>query len=218
MKRKPAYKVTDRMKRYRANQDIAGPRLCVFCGATKDLQADHIDGFEEHGESDNLMWLCRSCNQRKSSAFKEAGMGRRTVQYNAPTYSNPEFVSVLLKKRNPAKSYAEWSHAVGVLRGELPGSAFRAMRVIRSTHPSERVKFGRVAGRKNPGAHTLGAWVNALMIAKGEAAGDRKAAQELIHETPKSRRSDFQREVWGIRKDRYGPSGRQGHFFDEVPF
>lgn len=54
----------------------------MFCGETKDLQVDHLDGFEENGEPENLLWLCRSCNQLKSAVYKKAGMGRRTVQYN----------------------------------------------------------------------------------------------------------------------------------------
>ena len=54
----------------------------MFCGSTKDLQVDHIDGFEEHGEPENLLWLCRSCNQLKSAVFVDAGIGRRTKQYN----------------------------------------------------------------------------------------------------------------------------------------
>lgn len=311
----PASEITDRAKRYRANQTIAEdlPKICIFCGSTRDLQVEHLDGFEEHNEPENLAWACRSCNQLKSAVFKAAGMGRRTVQFNPGIFSrlfapketyrvhgaaHPEaraerarearetrdtlkrelletrkaeiaerreemartpksvgrYKGFTLYKRglsddpadsrryystfdpdswletpsqakklidtfkNPAGSYATWSHAVGVLRGELEGSPFRAMRVVRSTPPGRRAAYAASGVKSNPGAHTLGAWVNALMIAKGDAPGDRKAAQDLIHETPKSRRAEFQREVWAIRKDRYGPSGRQGSFFEEVPF
>jgi hypothetical protein len=315
--------ITDRAKRYRANSDTVDmPRVCMFCAATTDLQVDHLDGFEEHGEPENLIILCRSCNQLKSSVFKAAGLGRRTEQYNpflglfgeggllggrtTHTHTgraikkmktrvkherhaarreelgirgregsesdrhyrelsemvaggmslkdamreigNPaevpmsSYKGVMLYRRgagpvflsldpisefdtpaaakaavdafkNPASSYSAWSHAVGVLRGEIEGSPRRAAAVIRSTPPGRRLAFLE-SMRRNPGAKTLGAWVNALLISKGDVPGDQEAAAKLIHETPKSRRSEFQKEVWAIRKDRYGPGGRQ----DSLPF
>lgn len=85
---KPASQISDRAKRYRANQETSDwPRVCMFCGSTKDLQVDHLDGFEENGEAENLLMLCRSCNQLKSAVYKKAGMGRRTVQYNPGIFS-----------------------------------------------------------------------------------------------------------------------------------
>jgi hypothetical protein len=60
----------------------------MFCGSTKDLQVDHLDGFEENGEAENLLMLCRSCNQLKSAVYKKAGLGRRTVQYNPGVFSS----------------------------------------------------------------------------------------------------------------------------------
>ena len=87
-KLKPATDISDRAKRYRANSVTEDwQRVCMFCGSTKDLQVDHIDGFEENGEPENLLILCRSCNQLKSSVYKKAGMGRRTVQYNPGLFS-----------------------------------------------------------------------------------------------------------------------------------
>lgn len=336
MSARPAEQITDRAKRYRANVDAEGmPRVCMFCGATKDLQVDHLDGYEEHGEPENLIILCRSCNQLKSSVFKAAGLGRRTEQYNpflglfgeggllggrtththtgaavkvaraegkreraeaarakavqiradkargretlreyqqeqrelareaarderermaqekreeraekklhqaravskykgvtiykrgdgsffASLDPDSEFESLRDVKsvidhfKNPASSYSQWSHAVGVLRGEIEGSPRRAVAVVRSTPPHRRLAFLE-SMRKNPGAKTMGAFVNALMISKGEAPGDQEAAAALLHETPKSRRAEFQREIWQIRKDRYGPGGRQ----DSLPF
>lgn len=80
---KPATKITDRAKRYRANALVPeGPKVCMMCGSTSDLGVDHLDGFEENLEPENLWWLCRSCNQLKSAVYLEHGMGRRTVQYN----------------------------------------------------------------------------------------------------------------------------------------
>ena len=85
---KPSSEISDRAKRYRANaltQDW--PEVCMFCGSTKDLQVDHLDGFEENGEPENLLILCRSCNQLKSAVYLKHGMGRRTVQYNPGLFS-----------------------------------------------------------------------------------------------------------------------------------
>jgi hypothetical protein len=85
---KPATQISDRAKRYRANQETSEwPRVCLFCGSTSDLQVDHLDGFEENGEPENLLILCRSCNQLKSAIYKKAGLGRRTVQYNPGIFS-----------------------------------------------------------------------------------------------------------------------------------
>jgi hypothetical protein len=289
--RQPVDSITDRAKRYRANSDIPdSPRTCGFCGSKVSLGVDHIDGYEEHGEPENLMWLCKSCNGLKAVVFKAAGVGRATNQYNPfggllakvfdskQTYHRDvaaerkarqrearehaaeerrEFVAEKKRERyergklasrykgvsiykrgdgqyyasidpdshyeslrdlkrvvdhfrNPASSLSAWEHAVAVLRGEMGGSPRQAARVVRSTPPGRRAQFlDKILSRKNPGAKTLGAFVNALMIAKGDTPGDRSAAQKLLHDTPQARRSEFQREIWSIRKDRYGPSGRQ---------
>jgi hypothetical protein len=91
---KPSSDITDRAKRYRANNDIPeGPKVCMFCGSTKDLGVDHLDGFEENGEPENLLWLCRSCNQLKSSVYVKAGLGRRTEQYNPSLLIGPHDTS-----------------------------------------------------------------------------------------------------------------------------
>lgn len=364
--RQAAEQITDRAKRYRANADAGDmPRVCMFCAATSDLQVDHLDGFEEHGEPENLIILCRSCNQLKSSVFKAAGLGRRTEQYNPGIFSglfgsretyrrsgaaDPEerrrikrdlmeerqrkresdraarereieskrmfrevrqdkerqrkddiargratlreyqdeiraekqeaaraererqaeeradaaaarrraqdekgkavarYKGISIYKRgrmaedperpyyasvdpdswfsslrdvkqvidtfkNPASSYSAWSHAVGVLRGEIEGSPRRAAAVVRSTPPGRRLAFLE-SMKRNPGANTMGAFMNALMISRGDTPGDVAAAAKLLHETSASRRAEFQREIWAIRKDRYGPGGRQ----DSLPF
>jgi hypothetical protein len=78
--------VTDRAKRYRANQPAclpSGPRKCAECGRSDvKLLVDHKDGYEEHGQKSNLQWLCRSCNNRKGALMAKRGTGRRTRQYN----------------------------------------------------------------------------------------------------------------------------------------
>lgn len=301
--RQPVEQITDRAKRYRANQDIPdGPRVCAFCGAKEHLGVDHLDGYEEHGEPENLIWLCKSCNGKKAAVFQKAGLGRPTNQYNPGLFSGllrkiwgphqtyhrdvraerkaraaearaksvaEQRESVEEKRReryekgkpvsrykgvqiyrrgdgeyyasldpdsrydslrdakkvidhfkNPAGTYSRWSRAVGILKGEVPGSPRQAVRIVRSTPPGRRLKYLRDSIR-NPGAKTLGAFMEALAIVQGRSPGTVASARKLIHETPRSRRAEFQREVWAIRKERYGPSGRQGSFFsffDEVPF
>lgn len=59
-------------------------------------------------------------------------------------------------------------------------------------------------------------FAQALAITKGDAIGDLDAAIEKIHNTPISRRSEFQRDIWAVRKERYGPSGRKDG--GKVPF
>lgn len=89
---KPATAITDRAKRYRANTVMENelsdwPKVCMLCGSTKDLQVEHLDGFEENNEIENLIWACRSCNQLKAAVYKRSGLGRRTVQYNPGFFS-----------------------------------------------------------------------------------------------------------------------------------
>ncbi len=77
--------VTDRAKRYRANQRGCKPKgvkKCKLCGAKSDLMVDHVDGFEENNRKANLRWLCRSCNTLLGAEMARTGQGRRTVQYN----------------------------------------------------------------------------------------------------------------------------------------
>ncbi len=77
--------VTDRAKRYRANQPGCKPggvKQCKLCKAKRDLMVDHKDGDESNGRKSNLRWLCRSCNTYLGAEMARTGQGRRTVQYN----------------------------------------------------------------------------------------------------------------------------------------
>ena len=82
--------ITDRAKRYRAQNNVTGPRKCVLCGSTSDLGVMHLTGNESHGETANLAYGCRSCNGKLAAAFKAVGAGKPTNQYN-PSSGVPTF-------------------------------------------------------------------------------------------------------------------------------
>lgn len=71
-------------------------------------------------------------------------------------------------------------------------------------------------GRKRKGISDWREFAQAVAITKGEAIGDVGRAVQLIHDTPASRRSEFQKDIWQVRKERYGPSGRKDG--GSVPF
>ncbi len=75
---------TDRAKRYAANRAVTDDKRsgCLFCCSKKNLTVDHLSGDESDGDPRNLAWLCKSCNTRKGAAFRKAGVGRPTNQYN----------------------------------------------------------------------------------------------------------------------------------------
>jgi len=88
----------------------------------------------------------------------------------------------------------------------------------------KKVGVGRRTDQYNPkkrkGATDWREYSRALGILDGSATGDVGDAVALIHDTPMSRRSEFQRDIWEVRKERYGPSGRKdgGPGGDSVPF
>ena len=130
--------VTDRALRYRANANPPdGPEICCYCGSERFVEVDHVNGFEDDTEPENLVWACRSCNTSKGFALKNARMGRRTAQYN-PT------------KSGGAANLGEWMQAVGAivphvdrgdrgLSSEMSTSAAVAM--IRATPQHRRSEF-----------------------------------------------------------------------------
>jgi hypothetical protein len=140
--------VTDRAHRYRANQlaPVDG-KVCLFCGSTQFLVPDHWDGHPDHTHTENLEVLCKSCNTAKGAAFKAAGRGRLTHQYN-PT------------KSGGAANVGEWMQAVGSItphidrgdRGLVSSMSTRdAVDMIRATSQSKRREYAAKMRRRNPG-------------------------------------------------------------------
>jgi hypothetical protein len=138
----PRENVTDRALRYRANElPPEGPRVCCYCGSTRFVEIDHVDGFEENTDPDNLVWACRSCNTLKGIVFRNGGRGRLTAQYN-PT------------KTGGAANVGEWVQAVGAIiprKGEKYAgynyglssdmSTSTAVEMIRATPQWKRQEF-----------------------------------------------------------------------------
>jgi hypothetical protein len=148
---KPASQITDRAKRYRAQSDEnrpANPKMCGYCGSRENVGVDHIDGNEAHGEPQNLMWACKSCNGKKSNLMRRASIGTLTRQYN-PRGSRTEQMRA-------------YGNAIKVMRGEFDGDVSAAMATIKGTPASlrsaytsrtwvTRKAFYGPSGRANPG-------------------------------------------------------------------
>ena len=130
--RKPASRITDRAKRYRANVDgvrPANPKQCGFCGSRRNVGAHHISGNEADGAKQNLMWACKRCTSRIAARMKHARIGRRTRQYNP-------------RRRNASKAeLQEYGNAIKVMRGDFPGNVAHAVETIRQTPASVRSAY-----------------------------------------------------------------------------
>lgn len=75
-------------------------------------------------------------------------------------------------------------------------------------NPKHRGACKRINGKRK-GATDYREYARALGILDGSAIGNMQDAVALIHATPQSRRSGFQGDIWEVRKERYGPSGRK---------
>jgi hypothetical protein len=157
--RKPVRVITDRAKRYRAQAPGVrppDPKRCDFCGSARNVGVHHVNGRENDGAPENLVWACKSCNATIANVMKRAGIGRRVEQYNPAGRGRRELLR-------------EYGAAIKVMRGEWEGDVSKAVATIRGT--------------------------------------------------PREVRSAYTARTWPIRRQIYGPAGRQGRLFgDEVPF
>jgi hypothetical protein len=103
--------ITDRAKRYRAQNNVTGPRKCVLCGSRADLGVMHLTGNESHGETANLAYGCRSCNGKLAAAYKAVGAGKPTNQYN-PSSGVPTFEQYMWAVSNHSRGAHDSGGAV----------------------------------------------------------------------------------------------------------
>ncbi len=129
--RKPVELITDRARRYRANQTPPpGPRQCNYCGRKPARDIDHVDGNEANGNPANLVYACRSCNTRKGVVFRNAGIGKLTRQFNPAQDSAG------------ARSLGQWVQAVMAMRGESSSmSVPAAVAMVQATPAARRSEF-----------------------------------------------------------------------------
>jgi hypothetical protein len=107
-----------------------GPRICAFCGSTRNVEVGHVNGHEEDNAPANLVWTCRSCNVRCANTLRAAGIGRLTRQ------SNPA-------SQGGARSLGQWLTAVFSMKGESQQMTVpAAVAMIRATPPEKRSGFG----------------------------------------------------------------------------
>lgn len=142
--------ITDRALRYRANAEPPeGEPICCYCGTVETVEVEHVNGHEEDNSPENKVWACRSCNTIKGVVLRNAGMGRRTAQYN-PT------------KDGGAATIGEWMRAVGSIiphkgaqySGENYGlvaamPTHEAVAMIRATPQRKRQEFARQLRRRH---------------------------------------------------------------------
>ena len=118
--------ITDRAKRYRAQQNVQGPKRCVICGKNPGkLQVMHLSGDESDGEKKNLAYGCRSCNGKLSAAWKRLGSPVRTRQYN-PSSGAP--------------SFAQYAWAVS---NHQRGAHDEGGAIIHATSRAKRIEYAR---------------------------------------------------------------------------
>lgn len=144
--RKPVATITDRAKRYRANQSACkppGPRRCSYCGSGRNVVVHHIDDNEGNGRRSNLAWACKSCNAALSAAAARAGRGVRTRQFNprmkrgaAGLAQYAWAVSRICRRADQARGLCSFSRDPEVLD---------AVRIIRETPPGQRRRFAAMA-------------------------------------------------------------------------
>ena len=175
--------LTDRAKRYAANRTVTDDKKggCLFCHSKKFLTVDHLDGNEDNGESSNLAWLCKSCNTRKGAAFRKAGIGRPTNQYNPYLGLSPaerKNFSQLDFDFPPRREYDEARAAERKRRQQSHAQAIRDRREARKAE-ARQLKADRKAEqeRLKAGVSSLGRELQAAT-----KRGDKVAARALTAE------------------------------------
>jgi 5-methylcytosine-specific restriction endonuclease McrA len=132
---RPVSEISDRAKRYRANSSAnrpPGEKRCGFCYTKTNVIVGHLNGNEDDGAPDNLMWTCRRCNAQQAALLKREGLGKRIQQ------KNPARKRGQMPKRQLNAAYAE---AIMIMRGRADGDVNKAVEFIRSVPPEVRSAF-----------------------------------------------------------------------------
>lgn len=167
-------KVSDRAKRYRANQPgckPAGVKKCALCRSKRFLTVDHKDGDESNGRRSNLRWLCKSCNTILGAEMARRGIGRRTEQYNPGAETAAQYA------RAVAIHESHYVPGVGRIGEHDEGGA-----IIHDTPKSKRREFASAiwASRK---AHRNPSALSTLST-DSEEYSQAKQIAELFHGRP----------------------------------
>jgi hypothetical protein len=174
---------TDRAKRYAANRHVTDDPKggCLFCGSKRNLGVDHISGDESDGHPSNLAYLCKSCNTRKGAAFKKAGIGRLTHQYNPYLGLDPQ------ERKNfsqlgfdfPPRPEYDQARASDRKRRQQAHTAELKRRREEKQAETRRAKAERAEEQKR-----IKAQISALgaSLQKARRDGDKAAVRELVGE------------------------------------
>lgn len=136
---KPVAEISDRAKRYRANSEEnrpPGPKRCAFCGARENVIVGHLNGVEDDGAPDNLMWTCRRCNAQQAALLKRKGLGKRISQMNPARRRG---------SMTRAQLYSAYGESIRIMRGQEPGDVAKAVAFIRSVPPETRSEWNKKA-------------------------------------------------------------------------
>jgi len=128
---KSSSEITDRAKRYRANQHAPEQKHCFACGAKNPRTVHHINGDESDFSAKNLTRACQSCNVRIANVMRKAGLGVKTRQYNPK------------KKAGKRSSFGTYKYAVSVAGGQLAGDVDEAYKIIYETPPATRTEYAK---------------------------------------------------------------------------
>ena len=166
--------ITDRAKRYRAQNNVTGPRKCVLCGSRSDLGVMHLTGNEDHGERENLAYGCRSCNGKLAAAYKTLNLGKPTNQYNPAKSGVPTFEQYMWAVSNHSRG----AHDAGGAVIHATPKHKRIEYARRIVSKAQQTKRDRLDDRWNPGKRKGKKWGENIVFYNG-------SDQELAHEALK---------------------------------
>lgn len=174
---------TDRAKRYAANRHVTDdPKAgCLFCGSKRNLTVDHLSGDESDGAAANLAYLCKSCNTRKGVAFKKAGIGRLTHQYNPYLGLDPSERKNFSQLGFDFPPRADYDQARASDRKRKQAEHAQALKRRREEKAAERKRLAASLAEEN---RRLDAEIKAVAVMrkKAQREGDKGRVRSLTDE------------------------------------